>query len=157
MKTFFSQNYWINNIQPNVKEESKLRPDILLIFQNGSDLSNFKYTPSHKIVVKDYDKILKMTNKKDKNFMNQNFHYDNQQKAYLVNYGANLIDEDNLEYIYNYCGINNRVKKWFHVLTEDKLNKLLPFLGSDSFMITYKIINILVKDFKLIKANEHFV
>jgi hypothetical protein len=155
MKTFFSRNYWPKNIQLNIMEKSKLRPDVLLIFQNGSDLSNVKFTPSKKIIVEDYNKILEKVNKKDANFMKQNFHYDDQQKIYLVNYGVDLIDEDILERIYNYCGMENRVKKWFHVLTEDKLGELLPFLGSDSFMITDKIVNILIKDFKLIKTNEY--
>ena len=156
MKIFFSRNYWPKNIQPNIMEESKLRPDVLLIFQKGSDLSNFKYTPPQKISVKDYDMIIKKVNKKDRNFMEENFHYDDQQNKYSANYGSNIIDEDILERIYNYCGIENRVKKWFHVLTEDKLSELLPFLGSDSFKITDKIINIFIKDFKLIKTNEYF-
>jgi hypothetical protein len=158
MKAFFSQNYWINKIQPKLKECSKLRPDVLLVFNTGSDLSNFKYTPPHKIGISEYKTILdKLTIQTDREFIKSNFHYDEEQKAYIINYGTKIIDDNKLGLIYNYCGIESRVKKWFHVITEDDISMILPNLGSNSFNINQEIVKMMVQDFNLIKANEHFV
>ena len=156
IKAYFSQNYWPKNIQSNIDMNSKLRPDVLLVFNNGCDLSKIKFTPMHKIDKNDYKIIINGNIEEYKIFMKSNFHYDDEQKSYLLNYGVNLIDEEILEIIFNTYGIENRVKKWFHVLTEDSLYDLLFSLGSDSFEITDYIFNILIKDFNLIKTNEYF-
>jgi hypothetical protein len=156
MKAFFSLDYYPKKILPKIDMQYKLRPDVLLVFLDGSDTSNVIFSPPVNFTVEEYYRILEKTNEEDKFFMEMNFYYSKIKDKFIINYKNEIVDTERLRKILNLCDYPDRVSKWFHVITEDKIKTLLPNLGSDSFRFDKEIINMMIKDFQLnIKKEYH--
>ena len=155
MKVFFSSNYYPQRILRKIDKEYKLRPDILLVFLNGSDTSQIFYSPPVKYTTEEWYSILNKISNEDKNFMEKNFHYEKIRDIININFNNERIDSNRLKSILDSCNYEYRVVKWFHVITEDRLKELLPNLGSDSYEFDKNIIDIMVKDFNLILDKEY--
>ena len=157
IKAFFSLNYYPKKVLPKIRLDYKLRPDILLIFLNGSDTSDIFFTPPTKFYTDEYYGIINMISNEDRKFMEENFHYEKKRDIININFNEERIDLKNLKRILDSCNYEDRISKWFHVLTEEKVIDLLPNLGSDSFIFNKEIIEIFVEDFKLKLSNEYVV
>jgi hypothetical protein len=158
MKTYFSRNYYPNVILPLLDYESKLRPDVLLIFRDGS---NFKisFVPVREYNDELYNELHNKLHENDIHFFEGLFWYDDSQKQYTLKTKLRNNKEvmNRLHHILNYCEYKDRNLKWFHVITESQLVELLPQLGSDSFRINEQTMDKIIEDFKLIKENERVV
>ncbi len=157
MKVFFSRNYYPKKILPKIDVEYTLRPDVLLVFLDGSDVSNIFYGPPVRFKVDEWYSILSKLNDEDKDFMESNFHFEKKRDIININFGGAPIDLKRVKTILEFCDYEERVSKWFRVITESKIKELLPNIGADTFEFNEQIVGLLVKDFHLKLDKEYCV
>jgi hypothetical protein len=155
MKTYFAQGYFKQERWPQINDEIKVWPHVLLVFQDGSDLSEIEYCPPVTYDIDEYEEILRGITEEHKCFMKEHFHYNEIRKKMEINEGGNIDNE--LKAILESCNYTYRVKKWLHVVTESGITNILPETGSASFTFNENVVRKIAKDFNLVGSNEYFV
>jgi len=150
-KAFFSQEYYPKRFVQKIDRHklSKLRPDVLLVFKDGSDLSNIWYVPPVRFDKNDFEMILKSVSRQAKDFLDKRFYYNPQRNVYMNKEKQDDVFLKQLEKALNEVNYENRVKKWFKVITESELFNLIENLGGTSFNFSEEDLVYFENDFKL--------
>ena len=150
MKTFFSQRYYpdyfINSELS--RKDSKLVPDVLLIFKEGSDLSNVWFTPPIKFEKDEFIEMLSRLSEEDQEYLKNNYYYNELRNRFIVTNSQNDDFLHKLEIILAKIEYENRVAKWFRVLNENDLEITLDKCGSEKFEFCVDDLNIIATHFK---------